>query len=133
MVAGDISRQESVSQSFNQVSVEFMEVVLLALYSSCTGVFLGFEMFQKSPDNLSHKILLSVGFEKENKTGATWDYSDRHCIAMTTRLGDRLFGRPGSPANLRREAASPEHKSLDCFLKFHIMTTCLALFVDGST
>ena len=54
MVAGDISGKESVSQSFNQIHVEFVEVVLIALYSRDTGVFLGTEMFQESPDNLSH-------------------------------------------------------------------------------
>lgn len=60
---------------------------MVALYSSFTGVFLSFEMFLKSPDNLSHKNSpLSWFCEKENKTGATWDYSDRHEIAMTTRL-----------------------------------------------
>jgi hypothetical protein len=55
VVLGDISGQESVSQSFNQVIVEFVKVVPVALYRSETCVFLGIEMIQKSLDNLSHK------------------------------------------------------------------------------
>ncbi len=44
MVVGDISGKESVSQSFNQIYVEFMEIVFVAFYSRDTGVFLGIEM-----------------------------------------------------------------------------------------
>jgi hypothetical protein len=54
VVAGNISRQESVSQSLNQVIGKFVKVVPVALYGSETGVFLCFEMFQKSSENLSH-------------------------------------------------------------------------------
>lgn len=40
MVAAYISRQEPVPQSLDQISVEFVEVKLVGLYGSRTGVFL---------------------------------------------------------------------------------------------
>jgi hypothetical protein len=51
---GDISGKESVSQSFNQIHVEFMEIVFVAFYSRDTGVFLAPRCFRKSSDDLSH-------------------------------------------------------------------------------
>jgi hypothetical protein len=54
IVARNVSGQESVPQSLDQMGVEFVEVMLIGLYGSRGGVFLGLEVLYEPSNDLSH-------------------------------------------------------------------------------